>query len=103
MSHPGSHHRRLSIISRQIPSQSSGDLETNCCSGLKENVPHASATGNPSSYSRVHGKVSTEPVQWMEVKSVAGKPMEEVLYKKSKGEGIAMVRFPLGCLDYDDI
>ena len=93
MSHFGSHHRRLNVISGHISSRSStsDDLGANHCNALTTDLPHASATGNPSSYSRVHGTVSTDPVQWKQIESVAGKSLQEVIYRKSEGEGIAMV------------
>lgn len=97
MSQDERHNRRLRVISRQIPTQSSREeiLNTNDCNVSTGKVPHASATQNSNSYSRVHGKVSTEPVQWLEVQSVARNTLQEVIYRKSKGEGIAMVRLGL--------
>lgn len=95
MSQNERHSRRLNVISRHISKESSStECSKNNTSAIltKENVPHASATGNPSSYSRVHGSVSSLPVQWVEIPSVAGKALQEVIYRKSKGEGIAMVR-----------
>ena len=59
--------------------------------GCAGSVPHASAPGNSSSYARVHGKVSDVPVEWVVVGSVANHSLREVIYTKSKGEGIAKV------------
>lgn len=50
---------------------------------------HASVTGQPSSYARVHGQVSTDPVQWRRISSIGQYTLQEVLY--DKGEGIAKV------------
>ena len=83
----GEYRRRLGVFSRHI-SPSSEKVSIQNTSGV---VPHASASGEASSYSKVHGKVSSEKVQWLQISSVSGKQLEETLYKKSKGEGIAMV------------
>ena len=40
---------------------------------------------------RIHGPVSSAPVQWRDVPSVQGTKLEEVTYHKSIGEGIAKV------------
>lgn len=52
---------------------------------------YASATGQPSSYARVHGEVSKSPVQWRLIPSVSKETLQEVKYEKSIGEGIAKV------------
>jgi hypothetical protein len=52
---------------------------------------YASATGQPSSYARVHGEVSKTPVQWRSITSVSKETLLEVKYEKSIGEGIAKV------------
>ena len=52
---------------------------------------YASATGQPSSYARVHGEVSRTPVQWRSITSVSKETLHEVKYEKSIGEGIAKV------------
>jgi naphthoate synthase len=52
---------------------------------------YATATGQPSSYARVHGEVSREPAVWRCIGSVHKELLEEVKYEKSD-EGIAKVR-----------
>jgi len=53
---------------------------------------YASATGQPSSYARVHGTVSrTEPL-WCPATVEEG-PLADVVYEKA-AEGIARVRWP---------
>lgn len=52
--------------------------------------PHASATGQPTSYARVHGTVSREPAQWRAIDTVARERLEEVKYEKA-AEGIAKI------------
>ena len=42
-----------------------------------------------SNYARVHGNVSTEPVSWLAIPSVSNHTLREVIYEKSKNEGIA--------------
>ena len=49
---------------------------------------YASATGTPTSYERVHGEVSREPVRWTAA-TVEHGALTEVIYEK--GEGIARV------------
>eukprot|EP00882_Tetradesmus_deserticola_P011119 GHRQ01011757.1.p1 GENE.GHRQ01011757.1~~GHRQ01011757.1.p1 ORF type:complete len:144 (+),score=13.80 GHRQ01011757.1:234-665(+) len=51
---------------------------------------YATATGEPSSYARVHGEVSKEPAVWRCVETVHRERLEEVVYEKSD-EGIAKV------------
>jgi len=86
-SESGGYRRRMGVFSRHVsPSNEAVSIQNT--SGV---VPHASASGEASSYSKVHGKVSSENVQWVQIASVSGKHLEETLYKKSKGEGIAMV------------
>lgn len=99
--------RRIGVLSghvsgegvpKTIKSESSTSISNslipNTCNTVqldRSRVPHASATGLESNYSKVHGKVSSRPVQWIDIVSVAGKPLEETIYQKSKGEGIAKV------------
>lgn len=91
--------RRLGVVSSHLePSDTSGIPEMhsyhmNNCNAIRNSVvPHASATGQSSSYSRVHGHVSSQNVEWIGIPSVGGSLLQETIYKKSKGEGIAMVR-----------
>eukprot|EP00798_Chlamydomonas_sp_ICE-L_P022404 gene22404-29515_t len=50
---------------------------------------YATATGSPSSYARIHGEVSREPVGWTRTESVSMEKLTDVLY--DKGEGIAKI------------
>ena len=50
---------------------------------------HASATGEPTSYERVHGSPSRAPARWRRLHSVAREELREVKYEKAEGEGIA--------------
>lgn len=52
---------------------------------------YASATGKPSSYARIHGEVSRAPAKWRNVDELGGQRLEDVLYHKAEGEGIAKV------------
>lgn len=58
---------------------------------------YASATGRPTSYARVHGEVSRAPAAWRRVESVAREALQEVIYEKAEGEGIAKVGGARGC------
>ncbi len=44
-----------------------------------------------SSVCRVHGNVSDAPVRWTAISSLYNTTLQEVLYHKSEGEGIAKV------------
>jgi hypothetical protein len=59
---------------------------------------YASIDGQPSSYARVHGDVSRAPAAWMAVPVVAKEQLQEVLYHKAEGEGIAKVCTHIGAL-----
>jgi hypothetical protein len=52
--------------------------------------PYASATGKPTKYARIHGEVSRKPAVWRTA-AVPGPELEDVLYEKAEGEGIAKV------------
>lgn len=52
---------------------------------------YATATGQPSSYARVHGEVSRAPARWRRIDTVAKEQLREVKYEKAIGEGIAKV------------
>lgn len=94
--------RRLGIIASHVsipegtlqdtssPNQSSVP-QINLCNSSSSLIPNASATGKPSSYSKIHGSVSNKKVEWLDIRSVGGKVLSEVKYQKSKGEGMAKV------------
>eukprot|EP00889_Picochlorum_renovo_P002377 jgi/Picre1/29407/NNA_004795.t1 len=91
--------RRLGVVSSHLGSSDTSGIpemrsyHVNACTGGRDSVvPHASATGQSSSYSRVHGHVSTHNVEWIGIPSVGGSSLQETIYKKSKGEY---------CDDYD--
>ena len=52
--------------------------------------PHATATGQPTSYARVHGAASRAPAEWRRVAAVEGRELRDVRYEKSP-EGIAKI------------
>lgn len=52
---------------------------------------YASATGQSSSYARVHGEVSADPVRWRSIPTIYKEKLQEVNYYKSIGEGIAKI------------
>ncbi len=85
--------RRLGVVSRHITpgggTVGNESLIPNTCAQAGS-VPHASAQpGRASRYAQVHGQVSSAPVNWEIVPSVANHRLQEVIYTKSKGEGIA--------------
>lgn len=53
---------------------------------------YASATGRPNSYARIHGDVSRRPAQWKNITTAQKETLQEILYHKAHGEGIAKVR-----------
>lgn len=57
----------------------------------QQNIPFASADGNPSSYERIHKTVSRAPAVWKQVYTVGGSQLEDVIYEKAEGEAIAKV------------
>lgn len=52
----------------------------------------AASGGASSSYARIHGEVSRTPAVWRDISSVAREVLQEVLYEKADGDGIARVR-----------
>ncbi len=113
MTSTNKHARRVEAIARQLqPSESlNGDESTSstiamCNTGASSSMTtqhgqkptYASVTGQPSSYARVHGEVSTAPVQWRRIESIRQENLQEVLYDKSVGEGIAKVQCMWVCL-----
>lgn len=94
--------RRLRIIASHVSipegtlqdassSDQSSTAKINPCNSSSTLIPNASATGKPSSYSKIHGFVSNKKVEWLDIPSVGGKVLSEVKYQKSKGEGIAKI------------
>ena len=88
--------RRLQVLSGQLaPSTSEvapSDIApqpTSSHSGGQSS--YASATGQPTSYARIHGEVSRGPANWIRIDSIGKEPLEEVKYEKAQGEGIAKV------------
>ena len=65
-----------------------------CNSGSNAAAPYATAdpSGAPNAYARVHGAVSRDPPRWRRIASVARERLEDVIYEKAEGEGIAKVR-----------
>ena len=85
-SHPSSSdaaRRRVASIANHLPSSSTHPEQP------QSRATYASATGEPTSYERVHGDVSREPVQWHVCSPEEG-PLRDVIYEKSP-EGIARV------------
>ncbi|KAL4526601.1 hypothetical protein Ndes2526A_g01044 [Nannochloris sp. 'desiccata'] len=101
--------QRLNILNGHLVAPSSSHIACNALaaqptvtssshSGLSQSSStaqgsstYASATGQPSSYARVHGEVSKTPVEWRSIPSVSKETLQEVKYEKSLGEGIAKI------------
>lgn len=91
------HARRVHAIARHLrpddaaPPAPESITAATCASNDSQVKPtYASVVnGQPSSYARVHGQVSTAPVQWRRIECIGQHTLEEVLY--DKGEGIAKV------------
>jgi hypothetical protein len=84
------------IVDNALAAQPTGTSSTHytsssSASAAQGSSTYASATGQPSSYARVHGEVSQTPVQWRSITSVSKETLEEVKYEKAVGEGIAKV------------
>lgn len=85
--------RRLRVLGGHIESDRQIELTTRPCSGNENSSSsYASATGQPSTYARVHGEVSRAPARWRSISRVAKEQLEDVKYEKAEGEGIAKVR-----------
>uniref|UniRef100_A0A383V5B7 1,4-dihydroxy-2-naphthoyl-CoA synthase n=1 Tax=Tetradesmus obliquus TaxID=3088 RepID=A0A383V5B7_TETOB len=81
--------RRLRVLEGHLASTSQPQTpisRSNTAGGSS----YATATGQPSSYARVHGEVSREPAVWRCIESVHKECLEEVKYEKSD-EGIAKI------------
>jgi naphthoate synthase len=74
--------RRLAVLAQQVALQPTAAASTSS---------YASIDGRPSSYARVHGAVSRSPATWRSIPVVARETLQEVLYDKAVGEGIAKV------------
>jgi len=93
--------RRLRVISSHVsipedtlqdaPSSRQSLVGINRCNSSSSLIPSASATGKPSSYSKIHGSVSNKKAEWLDISSVGGKALLEVIYQKSRDEGMAKV------------
>lgn len=92
MQHDAATTRRLRVLEGQLagPSTVVAPIGRSHTGGVPR--AYATATGQPSSYERVHGEVSREPAVWRCIKSVAKERLEEVNYEKSD-DGIAKVCF----------
>lgn len=81
--------RRLRVLEGHLASTSQPQTPISR-SNTAGSSSYATATGQPSSYARVHGEVSREPAVWRCIESVHKECLEEVKYEKSD-EGIAKV------------
>ena len=52
---------------------------------------YRSTTGKLNSYARVHGEVPRTPAKWRAIPTVYKERLQEVVYEKAEGEGIAKV------------
>ncbi|KAI3426047.1 hypothetical protein D9Q98_008015 [Chlorella vulgaris] len=89
--------RRLNVLSQHLGKPCGerhvGEVELQPVAGSSNNAgtSYASATGQPSSYARVHGEVSRAPAHWRRIDTVAKEELREVRYEKAVEEGIAKV------------
>jgi hypothetical protein len=81
--------RRLKVLEGHLASTSQPQTPISRANTVAGSS-YATATGQPSSYARVHGEVSREPAVWRCIESVHKERLEEVKYEKSD-EGIAKV------------
>eukprot|EP00897_Mesotaenium_endlicherianum_P007330 jgi/Mesen1/6625/ME000034S06079 len=71
------------------PKPSAGSSEGSTSSDVALRTPYASIGSRPSRYARIHGPVSSAPVEWEEV---AGEPAYiDIIYEKAVGEGIVKI------------
>lgn len=73
-----------------VRTSASSEPETSSEGQYAASVPYASATGKPTKYARIHGEVSRKPAVWRKA-AVPGPELEDILYEKAEGEGIAKV------------
>ena len=98
--------RRVGVLSQHLQGACAGQagelelqpLSRSPCGGSERpgrsqgaSTSYATATGQPSSYARVHGEVSRAPAHWRRIGTVAKEELREVKYEKAVGEGIAKV------------
>ena len=98
--------RRVGVLSQHLQGACPGQagevelqpLSRSACGGSERtgssqgaSTSYATATGQPSSYARVHGEVSRAPAHWRRIGTVAKEELREVKYEKAVGEGIAKV------------
>lgn len=75
---------------RDAASATSGVSSSACSAGVRGGGGRGSS--GSSSYHRVHGEVSRDPPVWRRIERVqGGELLEEVIYEKAVGEGIAKV------------
>eukprot|EP00271_Cylindrocystis_brebissonii_P015556 TRINITY_DN38480_c0_g1_i1.p1 TRINITY_DN38480_c0_g1~~TRINITY_DN38480_c0_g1_i1.p1 ORF type:complete len:346 (+),score=63.08 TRINITY_DN38480_c0_g1_i1:57-1094(+) len=92
--------RRLERLTSHIAQSNTSLDNVECYSGVElvctsseEQVDASSYSSLPlkrSSYDRIHGRVSSEPVVW-ETVDVGDSPFTEIIYERSVGEGIARI------------
>lgn len=83
-------YRRLRVLEGQLAGMGAAPQQLSPCDTAGGSSSYATATGQPSSYARVHGEVSRAPAVWRRIDSVAKERLEEVRYEKAD-EGIAKV------------
>ncbi|KAI8476481.1 MAG: ClpP/crotonase-like domain-containing protein [Monoraphidium minutum] len=89
--------RRLRVLSGHLAPAAEVELTSIARAGTSASTSgpsssnFATATGSPSSYARVHGEPSRAPAAWREITSVARETLQDVLYHKAAGEGIAKI------------
>lgn len=67
-----------------------GTLEISPCAAGQRSA-HQSEDTTESSYQRIHGRPSRGPADWIAHPVACNQQLQEVLYHKAKGEGIAKV------------
>lgn len=84
--------RRLAVLAQQLaPTSNDETLLNRIDTKSQPSTSYASIDGCPSSYARVHGEVSRAPAVWRRIDVVAKEQLQEVIYEKAEGEGIAKV------------
>jgi hypothetical protein len=95
--------KRLNVLARQVVGtiqpqrgEEGGEAHNNASPSSNRGIGMASTSGTTqaptaSSYDRIHGKVSRSPPVWRRIEVVAKEQLQEVLYDKAAGEGIAKV------------
>uniref|UniRef100_A0A7S3RAL2 1,4-dihydroxy-2-naphthoyl-CoA synthase n=1 Tax=Dunaliella tertiolecta TaxID=3047 RepID=A0A7S3RAL2_DUNTE len=93
--------RRLTVLSGQIanaspePSAQLAGLSHSTSLGIERASTSGYSLPNrtvpTSSYERIHGQVSRSPAVWRKIEVVAKEQLQEVIYEKAVGEGIAKI------------